>query len=329
MPIISTEIVKNQSVNGPFAAMELAVNALQKSSHSTHKIGAALIGWDISGNEIISTAFNHWPKTIENTIGRATRIGNSSGTIHAEVAAILSVPKTDGGMMFLTDPPCPNCMKNMIEAGIRTLYIDHIGFDKTYMIENSDHVEDMSLQIARHAGMGVFKLFRKEKRIETLVAQGQDIDITDYNPLREILLGQDDDVHTRLHQFLKSLQQTGFKEDRFAACAVKDDHQKRFLWLAEPHPVFGSSADINKIENSKYSFTVEPITRLLMSARRLGVIIEPESVVAYLVPSSRELVNFVAAGFHHIKIHHADSGRDKDALNALALLTSSKIIISS
>ena len=148
----------------PFEEMQKAVDIVNTSLHSANKIAATLFG---DGFSISRT--NYWPKHIASHFGMDTRIGNSSGTVHAETACILAAPMTEGASLCVTDPFCPNCAKNIAEAGIKTIYIDHKGFDKDFAARRGGHFQDMSMQVCEKAGISIYELRRKEKTLAPIL----------------------------------------------------------------------------------------------------------------------------------------------------------------
>ena len=147
--------------------MQAAVDIIAQSPHPTNKIAATL-----AGENFTISRTNHWPSAIDATLGRETKIGNASGTLHAETACILTAlhdgHATQGADIFITGPPCPNCMKNMAESGIKALYIDHKGFDKDFAQRRGEDFENMSMRIAAKAGIDVYVIYRKEERFDVI-----------------------------------------------------------------------------------------------------------------------------------------------------------------
>ncbi len=72
---------------------------------------------------------------------------------------------------------------------------------------------------------------------------------------------------------------------------------------------------------------LEPITRLLMMARRDGDEITPDSLYSSRIPTARELVNMLGAGLKTLRIGDMKSARDIYGPLALKQLTDHKIII--
>ena len=149
-----------QDKSPPFRNMQTAIDIAPRSPHPTNKIAAVLFGENESGMEFSVIRTNHWPNVIYENFGKDKKIGNSSGTIHAETACIVnSHHPTEGASICITDPFCPNCAKNIAEAGIKKIYIDQDGFDKDFFRRRGNEFTDsMSMQICERAGISVYAL---------------------------------------------------------------------------------------------------------------------------------------------------------------------------
>ncbi len=157
-------------MNLPFNALQKAVDIVNTSSHPQNRIAASIFhekdGW-------LFSQVNQWPALIESKLGREQRIGKSSGTIHAETACIYeaafqnSLP-VQGASIAITDPPCPNCVKNMAEAGIDNIYIDHKGFQKDFAKRRIEHFNLLSVRLAEKAGISMYEVNRKSQSIKPI-----------------------------------------------------------------------------------------------------------------------------------------------------------------
>lgn len=290
--------------------MQAAVDIVQTSTHPTNKIAATLTGTDYTLSRV-----NHWPKPISASIGRDIDIGNSSGTIHAETECILDAPKTDGASMFITDPPCPNCMKNMAEAGIAKLYIDHKGFDKDWAKRRGESFDQMSMRVAERAGIDVFVMYRKEERFEVISRHPPG-----YRPSIEhpaII----EDASEPFDTLIQNAHQS--EGDEPFAIALTTD--QKYI-LVDRHPTVGYTAETVEPKDDKYSFILQPLNRLLMIASKEGLPLNPEHIYSSRVPTSRELVNFIGAGFDQIQIGDTKTARDEFGPLALKQLIEAKIL---
>lgn len=297
--------------------MQSAVDIVGDSPHPVNKIAATLVRAD--GRAISRT--NLWPEAISSRLGTQVRIGNASGTIHAETACILGMAGTGGGAVFVTDPPCPNCMKNMAEAGIKALYIDHKGFNKDFALRRGGHFEDMSMRIAERAGIAVHVVHRKEQRIETILSVPGDYTPADEFPVRLRPSGGEPFAeiidHERRH----------YAGQPFALALAWDESGRPVFLSARAHAAIGYSGDDNlESPDGKYSFVLEPLNRLMMAAARNALAIGKEHLYSSRIPTARELINMTGAGLHMIHIGDLNAARDIFGPQALRQLEEAGII---
>lgn len=117
-----------------------------KNSYCTRrKVGAILV----KDRMIISDGFNGTPSGFENICEDETTGKTKPYVLHAEANAITKVAKSgnnsDGATLYVTDAPCMECSKLIIQAGIKRV---------VYMIEYS--VRD-GIDLLRRAGIEVCK----------------------------------------------------------------------------------------------------------------------------------------------------------------------------
>lgn len=306
----------------PFEQMQKAVDIVNTSLHPTNKIAATLFG---DGFTVSKT--NYWPDRILNVFGKETDIGNSSGTLHAEVACILSSPVTEGSSICVTDPFCPNCAKNIAEAGIKTLYIDHKGFDKDFASRRGSHFENMSMQVCERAGISVYKVHRKEERLIPILEIPEG-----YTPPNDapVIVSIMDRIDDEIFADMIADARTNMGGHKFALSLGTGRNGETIALCARSHLAIGYSKRIDAEElredSGKYSFVLEPVNRILMNAARLGLRLNPDYLYASSVPTSRELVNVVGAGFTAMQIGDIHQARDEDALHAIKQLFNSQIL---
>lgn len=309
----------------PYKAMQDAVDIVATSPHPTNKIAASLFGddWQISHT-------NYWPEKILSVFGMNERIGNASGTIHAETACILDAPAaTKGASLCITDPFCPNCAKNIAEAGIKTIYIDHKGFDKDFFKRRSDHFESMSMQVCEKAGISVYELWRKEERLVPILEIDKNYTPPEDSPIECTHIDRLDDKTFRF--FIEKATREHVRR-KFALCFASDDFGARYALIVRAHAVRGYTmqkpSDIEAIEHppGKYSFIQEPVNRLLMALARKGFTPAEGFLYCSQVPTSREQVNLIGAGIPRITIGDIAKCRDADGLRAMAVLRDTEII---
>lgn len=285
-----------------------------------------------SGTPIIKT--NYWPAIIEERIGSTTRIGNASGSIHAETACLFEAWKkgipTDQLRMIITDPPCPNCSKNLVEAGIRYIALDSAGYEKAYFKENENDFRAMSLEIYQRAGVQVDEIFLNTEKVKTLVEMEDDAYIPpdDSPPLINTI----QDIDNRTFDTLIAEAARMHEKRKHCVAIGKKTNGEKVSLIVRAHPVIGHTAtaphealEINNPAN-KYSFIQEPVNRLMMIMIRQGVRLEPGYLYCSQVPTSREQVNMVGAGIQSIMIGDLSRSRDSDGLAAMALLQEKNIM---
>ncbi|MCB9990901.1 MAG: deoxycytidylate deaminase [Rhodospirillales bacterium] len=310
-----------------FAEMQKAVDIVGTSRHPTNKIAATIFGTDKDRRPYSISKTNYWPKPIAEKIGTKTRIGNSSGTVHAETACIMAAPYTQGASLCITDPFCPNCAKNIAEAGIRTIYIDHKGFAKDFAERRGAQFSSMSMQICEKAGISVFEMNRKEKQLRPILEIPETFTPREDSPV-EVEQFRTADENT--FRILIEEQAGHHKGRKFAVAIAKNRRGDVFGLSARSHPAVGYTmqADLDEIENpeGKYSFMQEPVNRLLMHAPRCGLKICGGLLFCSQVPTSREQVNIVGAGLTSITIRSMSKARDDWAFNAMKQLSKAEIL---
>lgn len=117
-----------------------------KNSYCTRrKVGAILV----KDRMIISDGFNGTPAGFENICEDPATGKTKPYVLHAEANAITKVAKSgnnsEGATLYVTDAPCLECSKLIIQAGIRRV---------VYVIEYS--VRD-GIELLRRAGIEVCK----------------------------------------------------------------------------------------------------------------------------------------------------------------------------
>lgn len=306
--------------------MQHAVDIVGTSLHATNKIAATLFGFNAKGESYSVSRTNFWPPILLDTFGMDARYGGSSGTIHAETACILAASHTEGASLCVTDPFCPNCAKNIAEAGIRTIYIDHKGFDKDFAARRSDHFKTMSMQICERAGISVYELWRREGKLVPILEVASSYEPANDSPLESELM---DSAAPSFQDFVAAKREKHYNR-RIAAAFARDVNGHIFGLAVRAHPAIGysMSTDADEIEHphGKYNFMLEPLNRLLMNAARRGLRLIDGAIYSSRVPTAREQINFVGAGLRQIYIGDWEKARDDDAFHARDLLAGKGIV---
>lgn len=309
----------------PFSAMQDAVDIVASSTHPTNKVAATLIA---RGSRVSRT--NYWPEALLAAFGMDTDIGNSSGTVHAETACILaSLQPTEGASLCITDPFCPNCAKNIAEAGIKKIYIDHKGFEKDFFARRGGHFQTMSMQICEKAGISVYELWRKDERLVPIYEAPEHYVVSEDSPVYR------EPIEMAGEAVFQDIIAAAFKHHqkrKFAVAFVSDPHGHFISLTTRGHAVTGFTMedpdDIGMIErpDDKYSFFQEPVNRLLMYMARHGMTLVEGYLFCSQVPTSREQVNLVGAGIKRITIGDPQKARDHHAIEAMKQLAGAGII---
>ncbi|NQZ13219.1 MAG: deoxycytidylate deaminase [Alphaproteobacteria bacterium] len=311
----------------PFKAMQAALDIVHSSPHPKNKIAASVFS---ESEGFLVSHTNHWPTTIALYIGMDTKIGNSSGTIHAETACLTDISKpTEGASLCVTDPFCPNCAKNIAEAGIKNIYIDERGFKKDFFKRRSGHFESMSMQIAERAGINVYALNMETESTIPILEVPEDYVPTEDSPIEYQELPQASEA-----AFTSAIEAAEKKHKRrkFAIALVEDMNGKTQALTARAHAVIGYT--MQKPDEAievmrpidKYSFIQEPINRLIMHLSRKGHTLIDGFLYCSQVPTSREQVNIIGADIHRITIGNTQRCRDPHGLRAMKQLSDARVL---
>lgn len=316
------------NAHSPFELMQRAVDIVQESQHEVNKVAATLAGVGADGRPFAISRTNHWPEAIERTLGREARIGDSSGTVHAEVACLLAALEaghaTQGAALYVTDPFCPNCAKNIAEAGIMRVHIDHKGFAKDFAERRGDHFRDMSLEICEKAGISVYEINRKAKTLRRIYEPGDGYLPPEDSPAESLAVP----VGGYGALVAEKIEESG--TSNFAMALAADREGRIWALYVHPHLAMGFTnadpPDFHESRDSKYNFMIGPTNRLLMQAARRGLVLDKSSIYTARVPTARELVNLVGAGITHLAVGNLHASRDENGLKALETLEKAGIL---
>lgn len=303
-------------------SMQDAVDIVLTSPHPDNKVAATLF----CGDESLSKT-NDWPPVIREKLGTEIRIGDSSGTIHAEVNCLIHADfATDGASLAITDPCCPNCAKCVAEAGIKTVYIDHKGFEKDFAARRGDEFQDMSLRILAHAGISLYEVRRKENKIIKLYTPPENYIPPEENPI-EIRPSRADLSEQTLLQTARLVK---VKHNRWACALATDKTGKVWTLVASAHPAIGYTQDKlehdERMGDGKYDFILEPINRILMGATRSGLTISADYIWCSVLPSPREMVNLIGAGIKNLYLGNGTHAKKETSLSAMKQLQDNNIL---
>lgn len=102
---------------------ELCLVVASKSEDTSTKCGSVIID---SGNSVLSTGYNGFPRGVKNLPERNERPIKYKFFEHGERNAIYNAARigvsTLGSSMYITGIPCSDCARAIIQAGIKKIY---------------------------------------------------------------------------------------------------------------------------------------------------------------------------------------------------------------
>lgn len=312
----------------PLSVMQYTHDMKDESHHAVNKIAATITGTTKTGELFHITRANFYPEAIVTKIGKDVKIGNASGSIHAETALLLEVLMTQGlrsqdAKIYVTDPCCPNCAKNMVEAGITEVYIDSTGFEEDYYQRRKEDFEKMSLRIFEEAGVAVHVVNRATQAVEPLLKNENaktifsDIPVTPY----------DDKLNAK--KFKKHVEEEWGRSDTkrvFAIAASNSPNHKYSILSASEAFVTGHKESPDDYVSKKYSFKLQPVNKIMMAMARLGFTPNKSFIFSSQVPTSREFVDMVGAGYRSLLVGDMKKARDKHGLKAMGQLRENNVL---
>jgi len=314
-----------------FHTLKRSIEEAERSPVPAYKIAALIHGTNKDGQDYTHMRTNHWPNVIYERLDVTQKIGNSSATIHAETAAITSYPcGTKDTDLYVTDPFCPNCAKNIAEAGLARVFINKHGFSGRFYKNRKIPFHTMSLEIMKRAGISVFKVDADKKEIEPLHAASKGFTPPNDSPVIEQPCPSPSEA-----AFVTLIEEATAHNHRrkFAVAIVDDLNGQSFSLTVRAHPVLGfSMQDPDEALDlltpvGKYSFIQEPVNRLLMYMARHGYRLREDYIYCSQVPTSREQVNLIGAGYDKITIGNFQKCRDAEGLRAMELLKDAGVLV--
>lgn len=291
-------------MNTHIELMQKVVDVVTQSEHPTNKIAAGLL----MQNGSFVTNTNERPERIRENFDISECFGGASGWVHAETFCILKAQNTDVASIYITDPFCPNCAKNIAEAGIKTIFIDHKGFAKDFSKRRGEEFENMSMRICDAAGISVYELHRKEGWIIPILVHDQrkrvqkaehPIEVQKIKVLKEAAFLD------FVHEFIKGKDQS---TPLAIGCGVTQDSEPVSIIAPQSLSIGWDKDDNQKHNEEKYSFISEPCNRLLMNAARLGIELDKRFMFSSRTPRPREQINLIGAEYQIIYIENTDEG---------------------
>lgn len=310
----------------------------QQSDNAQYRIAAKLHG-ATPHNAIISYGqSNIQLSALADIPDKPASLGGVSDTIHAETAVIMGAGYSNHADLYVTDPLCPNCMKNMIAAGIARIFIDANGFDKIWYQRRAVYFDHISVPMAKKAGVEIYRVDVDAQCAHILdysidgkagnaasLIQSAPISLSHITPFSfEEYHGisdkmQDDvlvyhaglDQGTVMFDDLIDHYQANYPDQPFAFAVGRDlDGNAVVIHMGETYPNgFDTQKDAALLtqmrkynQGQKYRMRLDPVTRLLMGASRFGVSLRGAALYSSAVPSARCLINVVGYGMKQIHI---------------------------
>ena len=132
--------------------MELAETAAKRSKDPKSKVGACIM--NPKDHRVVSLGYNGFPYGCSDKEFPWTKEGDDNKylyVVHAELNAILSARRDlTGCMLFVTYSPCNECMKAIIQSGIKTIV-----YKNEY--KPGDIINLASTKMAKAAGVNLIK----------------------------------------------------------------------------------------------------------------------------------------------------------------------------
>lgn len=297
----------------------------RQSANETYKIAAKLHLVDTDGSVISFSRPNIKLHILKPALDNFGTIGGTSDTIHAETAVIMGAPITDNGDLYVTDPVCPNCMKNAIEAGIKRIFIDSAGFEKPWYQKRKDYFDHISLKLAEFAHLEIYTVDPDKREIKPLVQKSTTSDsaATQSEPVKLRKVPR----NARMEDFIRNAKKQYAGKSFALGIGRNANGQKILIQACEaytPGLDDNMTTDIREIQKhnfeNKYSLKSDPVTRLMMSASRHGLSLRGSHLYCSHLPSARCQVNAVGYGIEDIQIDQGiDNAVNPDMETAAAL----------
>lgn len=318
----------------PLKIMEYTVNMKDDSDHGVNKIAATMTGKTKTGEPFHITRTNFFPDAILETIGKDTKIGSASGSVHAETGITLQIAMTEGEQtagahLYVTDPTCVNCAKNAVEAGITKVFIDSVGFspESDFYERRGQDFENMAIPIYKAAGVEVYEVNRETQKIEprfqiepnSICPKFSDVAIKPY----EGKLSK-----KAFKKYITENWNNGKSAKRQVFAMASGGVFEGWSVLSSG-PEFVAGHELQEdlsYKSEKYTYKLEPLNKVMMTMARLGMTPHKDFLFSAQVPTSRELVDLVGAGYRRIFIGDKTKARDEHGLKALQQLEDNKVI---
>lgn len=257
-----------------------AKDAGQNLGDFKYDISACLFDDDLT---IKIVTRNNLPPVFEKVFLPKDKIGDSGPTIHAEIFALQSGVSCEGLSVAITDPPCPNCTKQLIMSGIKNIYILEAGFSQGMWYNSVDesrvarkrYFHEVSLALAKYAGLGVFVIGADGRIVETLCT---------YVEKKPSMSG----ANSASYAFIK-----------------KDETRlyEQYTYGMDSKAAAGIRAKFEDVDDGlRYRLMIDPLSHLLSHCARHGKNLAEQEIYISEIPTSRCIVNAVGSGVKRLSV---------------------------
>lgn len=278
------------------SALDKIDDGVSQSDHPTSKVMAVLV----LTNGVTISSVNYFPTSIVEQFGQHARIGNRSGSIHAEIAALCKCYNqhpygTHKASMVISDPPCADCALAISLAGIENVYIHPSGFKKHFALNSNPQDLQMSSKLLEYFGVGLFSLIRKGKMLHTIplndTSNRSKIRLSD--SFKYLRLRNDWDIAS-IHQWANNRKYLG--------SAIGQNSQ------GDPFIVISRGVQDLPFRHHKYDISGNPLGILMGGCQRHGLRLVDGTVHIDNKDSplpTRTFLNFLASDHRHISMPYA------------------------
>lgn len=134
-----------------------------KSKDPSTKVGCVIVN---ERNEPVSFGFNGWVSGCDETFMTWERPLKYNMVIHAEMNALIFAERNlKDCKAFVTHSPCSNCLKHLLQAGIREIYYNCPGIIRD---RGTDVEKEAIRRLILSTGAVVFNVKTKESYIDEI-----------------------------------------------------------------------------------------------------------------------------------------------------------------
>jgi len=106
--------------------LNYAKKEAEKSKDPSTQVGAVIVTKE---NEIVSKGYNSFVTNASKSAMTWDRPMKYHLVVHAEMNALISADRSDLSdcKLYITHAPCSNCLKHVLQSGIREIYVNELG----------------------------------------------------------------------------------------------------------------------------------------------------------------------------------------------------------